>query len=340
MILRETASVISVLENFGGAVRITTKHGPAIAYTDIVGTVSVGDTVVINRTANALQLGTGGYDYVMAVTDSRKTAESSGSGHIVKLRYTPSQLAVHTLEELPELASVWEKTLAGFPVVVCQLHSQIAHAAAAVAAIGKRAVYVMTDTAALPYSFSNLAADLKNRQVIASSITSGQAFGGEYESVTVHSALLAAKYYLQADVAIVSQGPGNAGTGTKYGFSGIDQAGLMDIAAALGGEPIAVVRASAADPRERHRGISHHTLTTLRLVHSSCSIPVPAGMIKTDLGFRHKIVDVADYESAFDLLKQLEIHVTTMGRDSMSDRIFFEASAAAGTYAASLGEFK
>src|SRR6266536_1247508 len=45
--------------------------------------------------------------------------------------------------------------------------------------------------------------------------------GVDMEAVTVHTGLLAARRVLQAELAIVSQGHGNLGTGTKWGFSGV-----------------------------------------------------------------------------------------------------------------------
>lgn len=335
---RAFATVIEVVNTNDGAIRVVTEFGPAIAYTDLVGPLRVGSQILINRTANVLKLGTGGFDFVVAVLDQTIQDDSQQSGHIIKLRYTPSQLAVSTLEERPELVDIWDRNLDSFPVVVCQLHSQIAHVAASVSAAGKRVVYIMTDSASLPYAFSNLARQLKAAGLLLASITAGQAFGGDFETVTVHSALLAAKYYLHSDVAIVAQGPGNAGTGTTYGFGGIDQANLLDIASALGGIPIAVLRASDADLRPRHRGISHHTTTVLKLVRSACTIPIPPGMMNLSLDSRHKIVEIADFRMAYDLLDRLEIRVTTMGRDPDGDRLFFDCSAAAGAYAASLGE--
>jgi hypothetical protein len=338
MVTRTTATVTDVSDSSPGAVVVTTEYGLAIAYLAIVGAVNVGDRVLLNRTATTLHLGTGGFDFVMAVISCDETDAECSSGHIMKLRYSPSQLAVDTLEEDKDLFAVWDKTLEEAPVVVCQLHSQIAHVAASVSSLGKRAVYIMTDTAGLAYPFSNLAAVLKKSRLISASITSGQAFGGDYETVTVHSALLAAKHYLGADVIIVCQGPGNAGTGTTYGFSGIDQASLLDTVSALGGEPVAALRVSESDPRTRHRGISHHSITALRLVRSACTIPVPAGMITTGLDVRHRIVEVSNLLDSFNLLDHWDIRVTTMGRATDSDRQFFEAAAAAGKYAADRGD--
>ena len=63
------------------------------------------------------------------------------------------------------------------------------------------------------------------------------------------------------DIAVVAQGPGNLGTGTRWGFSGVAAGEAVNAAAALGGRPVASLRISDADPRMRHRGVSHHSLT-------------------------------------------------------------------------------
>jgi ribosomal protein L3 len=341
VLVRVAATVLDIIAQSSDLVELRTEFGPAIAYPAIVGRVAVGDELVINRTATTLGLGTGGYDFVMGVVTRRElTPSGENTGHIVKLRYTPSQIAVTVLEEREELGELWEKDLAGFPVVVCELHSQIAHVAAAVAAKGKIAVYVMTDAGSLMAPFSKLLGELRAARLITASITTGQSYGGDYETVTVHSALLAAKYFLGADVAIVAQGPGNAGTATHYGFGGIAQATGLDTVAALGGEPIAVVRVSSKDARPRHQGISHHTLTVLKLVRSNCTIPVPAGMICEGFEQRHNVVQVSNLQESFDLLARHKIRVTTMGRDENEDRIFFDAASVAGKYASELGEPK
>src|SRR5699024_11447822 len=68
-------------------------------------------------------------------------------------------------------------------------------------------------------------------------------------------------YDVGADVTIVSQGPGNLGTGTGWGFSGVQSAEALHAAAVLGGQGVATLRVSEADERERHRGLSHHSST-------------------------------------------------------------------------------
>ena len=106
----------------------------------------------------------------------------------------------------------------------------------------------MTDQGALPLAFSRSVAALRSAGLLAGSVTVGQSFGGDLEAVTVHSGLLAARLALAADLVILSQGPGNLGTGTRWGFSGRDcrRGGQRDgragrpsgrVAAHLGGRP-------------------------------------------------------------------------------------------------------
>ena len=47
-------------------------------------------------------------------------------------------------------------------------------------------------------------------------------------------------------------------------------------AATLGGRPVAALRVSEADARERHHGVSHHSLTAYgRVAAHPADIPVP-----------------------------------------------------------------
>ena len=339
MLVRAAATVARILTDRKDVQEIETEFGVAFNYIELTGLVSCGDRVLINRTASHYDLGTGGSDFVMARLDDNAPASDADpvrDGHIVKLRYTPVQHTVRTLEEDESNAYIWDHDLAGFPVVVGQLHSQIAPVAAALATRGLRCAYVMTDGAALPITLSRLVIALKESGLIAHTITAGQAFGGEYETVTVHSALLAAAHLLSCDVAIVCQGPGNAGTGTKYGFSGIEQANVLDTVAALGGIPVAVVRASSGDKRKRHKGISHHTFTALTLVRSHCVVGLPPGLDPERIASEHDVRVMDGTEGVLDKLKQFGIDVTTLGRRVDEDRLFFEAAAAAGLIAANM----
>src|SRR5690606_23688994 len=181
----------------------------------------------------------------------------------------------------PHHALLREKSdLAGLPVVIAGLHSQLAPAAAALRlALGPRAtlVYVMTDGGALPLAFSGLVRRLIQAGLLDKTVTVGHAFGGDLEAVTLFSGLLAARWALGADAAVVAMGPGVVGTGTKFGTTAVEAGQHADAAAILGGRPVAAPRLSFADPRPRHRGVSHHTLTAFGVVaQRRCTVVVPA----------------------------------------------------------------
>jgi hypothetical protein len=203
----------------------------------------------------------------------------------------------------------------------------------------------MTDGAGLPLALSDLVAAQTDRGLLDATVTCGQAFGGDYEAVSVHSALAIARHVARADAVVVAMGPGVAGTGTRLGFSAIEVGPVLDAATALGGRPIACLRVSAADPRPRHQGLSHHSATALGLAcRSRVTIPLPGGpdeeRIRADLAAagldaRHDVVAVKPP----DILALFAAHgltVTSMGRPAETDPVFFACAAAAGTLAAEL----
>ena len=69
----------------------------AVNFLELTGPCRVGDQVVINTTAVDLKLGTGGWHFVMAIWG--RSASLHGVGHIMKLRYTPMQGRVLSVEE-------------------------------------------------------------------------------------------------------------------------------------------------------------------------------------------------------------------------------------------------
>ena len=323
----------------------------ALAYPALTGRPGPGDRVLLNTTALDLRLGTGGYALVVAMPD-RLPPDRSGPGHLVKARYTPLQAIVLGADEQ---GSPYHETLrdaadvAGMPVVVADLHSALAPVLAGLYGAtepgGIRVVYVMTDGGALPAWFSRTCATLREAGWLAGTVTVGQAFGGDLEAVTLHTGLLAARHVLGADVAVVAQGPGNLGTGTRWGFSGVAAGEAINAVAALGGRPVAALRVSEADPRERHRGVSHHSLTSYgRVALAPAAVVVPelpgefGAQIATQaepLGARHALVrvPVAGLDEA---LARCPAPLSTMGRGLAEDRAYFRTAAAAGRYAASL----
>ena len=323
----------------------------AISYDQLTGPVAVGDRVVLNTTAVALGLGTGGFHVVMARVGG--PVDTPGPGHVIKARYTPSQVRVLAVEEedSPHRDAVAACTdLGGLPVVCAELHSMVPVVAAAARAVDADLVvaYVLTDGGALPLAFSRLAARLRAGGLVAGTITAGQAFGGDLEAISLYSALAAARAVLHADVVVVAQGPGGMGSGTALGFSGTQVAEAVNAAGALGGRPVACLRLSVADRRPRHRGVSHHSLTALgRLALARCAVAVPsladaelAGLVDRQLdeagvAGRHELVRVAAPDPA-KLLAAWGLEVTSMGRGPEEDPLFFAAAAAAGTLAGRL----
>jgi hypothetical protein len=161
--------------------------------------------------------------------------------------------------------------------------------------------------------------------------------------VTVHSGLLAARWVIGADIAIVAQGPGNLGTGTRWGFSGVAAGEAVNAAATLGGRPVASLRLSFADPRERHQGVSHHSLTAYgRVALAPCEVVLPelpepqASRLAADvapLSARHRLVTVP-VDGLEDALRDCPVPLSTMGRGLDQELAYFLAAAAAGRHAA------
>jgi hypothetical protein len=176
-------------------------------------------------------------------------------------------------------------------------------------------------------------------------VTVGQSFGGDLEAVTLHTGLLAARHVLGADVAVVAQGPGNLGTGTRWGFSGVACGEAVNAAAVLGGRPVASLRVSEADPRERHHGVSHHSLTSygrVALARADVVVPDLPGAFgarvaaqAAALAGRHTLVTVST-DGLSGVLRGSPVPLSTMGRGLEEDPAYFLAAAAAGRHAAAL----
>jgi hypothetical protein len=119
----------------------------------------------------------------------------------------------------------------------------------------------------------------------------------------------------------------------------------VNAAATLGGRPIPVLRVSFVDPRERHRGVSHHSLTILRDV-CKVAVDVPVPTLSSDrereavwgalraasLEDRHQLVEV-DGRPALDELHARGVVARSMGRIEEDDPAFFLAAGAAGVLA-------
>jgi len=323
-----TGTVTAVRAERDGLQKVEVDGEPAYVLTRLTGPVAVGDRVVVNTTAVDLGLGTGGSHFVHWNLE-RDSWSQPGAGRVMKLRYTSLQVDTGSAEE--DRGFEPPDDLAGAPVVACTLHSQVGCVASAFhrVAPGRRLAYVMTDSAALPLALSDLVADLRAWGLLAATVTCGQAFGGDHEAVTLASALHVAVALAGADAVVVGPGPGVVGTDSRFGFSGMEVAGVVDTTAGVGGVAIVAVRYSDADPRPRHRGVSHHSRTALGMASREAMVPVPAGEPQPEeLGGKVVEVDVpADLDYGA---------ITTMGRRPSDDPGFFRYAAAAGVLAAQL----
>ena len=145
-------------------------------------------------------------------------------------------------------------------------------------------------------------------------VTAGHAFGGDLEAVTVASALGLAAHVLERRRRGGRHGPGRgrhrhparAPPGSRWPRSSTRSRRWA-------ARPVLCVRASDGDPRDRHRGVSHHTRTALSLTATE-----PLGGPRARRGRRRstgvRVVEVVDGPTAAELFDRLDLHVTTMGR--------------------------
>ncbi|MDX9871894.1 MAG: DUF3866 family protein [Clostridia bacterium] len=344
-------------------VAVGDKTARAYAFPQMTGSVRCGDKVLLNTTAVDLALGSGGYHFVMAVlqgADWGKTGsqeknsgtppeKGKGPGHIMKMRYTPYQFRVLAVEEenSPWHAQMKKaESLAGTPVVAGSLHSMLAPCVCGIKGYAPqlKAVYVMTDGGALPLAFSRAVKALRKEGLLSGVVTAGHAFGGDYEAVNLYSGLLAAKEVFQAKVIVVMMGPGIVGTGTAWGHTGLELGQIINSVFSLGGECLVIPRLSFAERRERHNGVSHHTLKALRnvaLAPSTVVLPeMPEEQKKRILralgpedSDRHQLIWERG-EAGIATAQERGLSLSYMGRGYQEDPYFFLAAAAAGQAAA------
>lgn len=313
------APAIEVLVDVGG------ERRPALAYAELTGPVEPGDELVVNTAAVDLGLGSGGFDIVVVNLTRGLEARPSGDEHVMKLNYTPLQ---HPVEPIEEAAGELVRPLAR-PVAVIALHAQLPCVAWACAERepAARLGYVQTVGGALPAAHSSVVRELRRLRLLDGHVSAGACFGAEREAITVAGALHAGFTALEWDAAIVGPGPGILGSATALGHGGLAALDNAHAAIALGCSAVIVPRASSGDRRERHRGLSHHTRTTLELLLGPALVAWPEGAEAEQLPGGHRIAvgraDTAGYERS-------GLPATTMGRSLEQDRLFFEAALAGG----------
>ena len=178
-------------------------------------------------------------------------------------------------------------------------------------------------------------------------MTAGACYGGEHEAISVPGALHAAAERLGWDAIVAGPGPGILGSATRYGHGAMAALDTAHASLALGLPTLLSPRLSASDPRDRHRGLSHHSAAVLELLLAPVRVPVPetdAGGWPTDApeggsaldalaavteacGSRHDVavesIDIEGYSAA-------DLPAKTMGRTIEEDPLFFAAPLAAG----------
>jgi len=304
--------VTAIVEQLEGLVRLEVDGTACVAYPGLTGPVALDDEVLVNVQARELALGSGGFDVLYANLTRGIGLGPDEGAHVMKLPYTPLQVAVRHVEEDAPLA----ESLDGMPVVCCSLHSQVAPVCAGLG--GVRVAYVQVPGGALPVSLSDAVRAVKEGGLVEVAVAAGACVEGDLQAVTVASALAWAAA-AGFDAVVCAIGPGIVGTGSPLGHGGLAAADAAHAVAGLGGVPVIAVRASKGDSRERHRGVSHHTRSILELGPSDAIVAWPAE------------VDVSGWREACAGLP-----LSHMGRGPEEDEAFFAAAYAAGVRATSL----
>ena len=314
------------------AVEVDGERRPAWADETLLGEMREGDEVVVNVASLDLGLGSGGFDVVHVNLTRGLGGGEKGDAHVMKLNYTSIQ---HPVDPVERQAVRFIRGISGkgAPVLVLPLHGHLAPAAwaAGQAASGLRVGYVQTGGGALPGSLSRDVRTLRERGLLAGHLTAAPAYGGEHEALSTVGGLDAAAAELGWDAILVGPGPGIIGSDTAYGHGGIVALDNAHAALSLGFPTLVSPRLSSSDPRDRHRGLSHHTRTVLQLLLAPVTVAVPEGEpeVATALeAFDHDLeqapADLSGYAAA-------DLPATAMGRPLRDDPLFFKAPLAAGT---------
>jgi hypothetical protein len=331
-------------------VRVGAETRPAWADLGLVGPCDIGDEVVVNVEALDLGLGSGGFDVVLVNLTRGLNGEGSEGEHVMKLNYSPLQHPVATIEREvggPDNGFGGEPGTggdddqsSGLPVLAIGLHGHLAPAAwacASEAAGAGRAQpsigYVQTGGGALPGALSRDVERLLEAGLLSGHVTAGPAYGGRQEAITLVGALDAAGA-LGWDAVIAGPGPGILGSATAYGHGGMAALDVVHAGLALGSTVVLSARLSSGDPRPRHRGLSHHSRTVMRLALGSVDVPLPVGseeltsVVEDEGRGRHRVtteeVDLDGYLAS-------GLPTRTMGRDLHQDPEFFAGPLAAGS---------
>lgn len=317
----------------------------AINYIKETGPVKTGDEVILNTAAVRLNLGTGGYHFVYFNKSAKLPSCELNriDGHIIKMKYTPLQQRYKTIEENPMYCGFFNDGIKALnrPVLIAILHSMLFPAVCGIKQKkpDARISVIYTYGGAINAGFSNNIKTLKDLKLINEVITSGECFGGDYESVNVYTSLIFSFNVLKSDAAIICCGPGVAGTSTYYGFSTLDMILPAYISNLSGCRTILIPRISFMDKRNRHYGLSMQTIAILESLNFKVTVPVLSSdcnkviidMInKFNLDKRHNFVFT---DNDISISTEYKKYMNMMDRRYMEDSYYFNNCAASGYFA-------
>lgn len=297
----------------------------------LLGEMREGDEVIVNVAALDLALGSGGFDVVhVNLTCGLDGDGVESDAHVMKMNYTSLQHPVEPVER--SAGRVMADMSTKVAVLILPLHGHLAPAAwaAAQATPGLRVGYVQTGGGALPGSLSRDVKQLRERGLLAGHITVAPSYGGEHETLNTVGALDAAAVELGWDAILVGPGPGIIGSDTAYGHGGMAALDSAHAALSLGLPTLISPRLSSSDPRNRHRGLSHHTRTVLNLLLAPVDIAVPEGEPEVAAALEALPHRVQQAPADLNGYAASGLPTTTMGRPLQDDPLFFAAPLAAG----------
>lgn len=201
-------------------------------------------------------------------------AQAAGGGPPAALKLEGTSLE-HSVDPVEDSIG-WQLTLPfGGVVSVLALHDQLPALAWAFAQAvpGARLGYVQTAGGALPATQSATVAVLRERELLATHLTAGAAYGGEGEALTTAGALYHGLRALGWDAAVLGPGPAARDQPEHAGLAALDSA---HTALALGCPTLLVPMISSA-ARSR-RGIAQDTLAVLDLLLQPVTVALPAGL--------------------------------------------------------------
>ena len=218
--------------------------------------IAVGDDVLVNVQARELALGSGGFDVLHANLTRGLELPAEAGAHVMKLPYTPIQFAVRHGEE----DGTFRRPLDGMPVVCCSLHSQVAPVCAALQGL---LASPTSSSPGVPSSRFRLIRSLRAQGARRRGHRSGACLTAIWTPST--SCPLLVWLRGDSDVVVASIGPGIVGTGSRSDTAAWPPPRLRTPRRPSAARAVLALGISEGGPRERHRGVSHHTRAVVEL---------------------------------------------------------------------------